>query len=50
MAIACLFQHSPSLFLARSASGILTIDAMRGKRIMMFSTHQGATLRATRYH
>lgn len=50
LALACVFQHSPSIFLARRDSGILTVDGMRGKRIMMFSAHQDAELLATLYY
>ncbi|VXA79677.1 MULTISPECIES: GGDEF domain-containing protein [Aeromonas] len=50
LALACVFQHSPSIFLARRDSGILTVDGMRGKRIMMFSAHQDAELLATLFY
>lgn len=50
LALACVFQHSPSVFLARRDSGILTVADMRGKRIMMFPGHQDAELFATLYY
>lgn len=50
LALACVYQHSPSIFLARRDSGILTVADMRGKRIMMFPGHQDAELLATLYY
>ena len=50
LALASVYQHSPSIFLARRDSGILTVDDMRGKRIMMFSAHQDAELLATLFY
>ncbi|WP_434662844.1 ABC transporter substrate-binding protein [Aeromonas sp. NJAU223] len=50
LALACVYQHSPSVFLARRDSGILTVADMRGKRIMMFPGHQDAELMATLYY
>ena len=50
LALACGYQHSPSIFLARRDSGILTVADMRGKRIMMFPGHQDAELLATLYY
>ena len=49
LALASVYQHSPSVFLARRDSGILTVADMRGKRIMMFPGHQDAELLATLY-
>lgn len=50
LALASVYQHSPSIFLARRDSGILTVADMRGKRIMMFPGHQDAELLATLYY
>jgi diguanylate cyclase (GGDEF)-like protein len=50
LALASVYQHSPSVFLARRDSGILTVADMRGKRIMMFPGHQDAELLATLYY
>ncbi|MFM4717831.1 ABC transporter substrate-binding protein [Aeromonas bivalvium] len=50
LALAAIFQHSPSVFLARRDSNILTLADMRGKRIMMFPGHQDAELLATLFY
>lgn len=50
LALASVYQHSPSVLLARRDSGILTVADMRGKRIMMFPDHQDAELLATLYY
>ncbi len=50
LALASVYQHSPSIFLARRDSGILTVADMRGKRIMMFPGQQDADLLATLYY
>lgn len=50
LALAAIFQHSPSIFLARRDSNILTLAGMRGKRIMMFPEHQDAELLATLFY
>ena len=50
LALASIYQHSPSVLLARRDSGILTVADMRGKRIMMFPGNQDAELLATLYY
>lgn len=43
-ALAAIFQHSPSVLVARANSGIKTIHDLVGKRVMMFSGTEDAEL------
>ena len=46
VALAAVFQHSPSIFLTKRSSGISTIKEMQGKRVMAFPGNQDPELMA----
>ncbi|PVZ72250.1 GGDEF domain-containing protein [Pelagibaculum spongiae] len=46
IALAAVFQHSPSVYLTKKESGIRTVRDMIGKRVMMYPKKQDAELLA----
>ena len=50
VALAAIFQHSPSIFLTKRSSGIDSVKKMQGKRVMAFPNNQDPELMAMLSH